>query len=77
MAKKRKAKTPSGVRIKTEELIREGDRPDQAAAIAWNMQRRHRLTKRGGHVGGRRGKRVTRGGKRVTLRRGYRKSTRS
>lgn len=75
MARKkgRKAKTPEGVRRKTDELIAEGDDPKQAAAIAWNMHRRGRLTKRGGHVGGRRGKRVTRGGKRVTLRRGYRR----
>lgn len=69
MAKrKRKAKAPPGVRKKTQELIREGDTPEQAYAISWNMQRRNRLTPSGGHRGGRRGKRITRGGKRVTLR---------
>jgi hypothetical protein len=67
------AKNPESVNIKTEELISEGDDPKQAYAIAKNMQRRGRLTKKGGHVGGRRGKRVTRGGKRVTLRKGFRR----
>lgn len=65
---KRKRKNPPSVTKKTDELIREGDRPDQAYAIAKNMQRRGRLTASGGHRGGRRGKRITRGGKRVTLR---------
>lgn len=69
MAKrKRKAKAPPRVRKKTAELIREGDTPEQAYAIGWNMERRGRLTPSGGHRGGRRGKRITRGGKRVTLR---------
>ena len=67
MARKRR-KNPPSVGIKTRELIREGDKPEQAYAIAMNMKRRGRLTPKGGHRGGRRGKRITRGGKRVTLR---------
>jgi len=74
MSKKRRGrKNPASVNIKTRELIKEGDDPKQAYAIAMNMKRRGRLTPKGGHRGGRRGKRITRGGKRVTIRKGYRK----
>jgi hypothetical protein len=54
MAKKRDRR----VGIKIKHLISEGESKDQAVATAINMERHHRLTKRGGYRRVRKGRRA-------------------